>query len=102
MQENCKRIPSPRVPPRREASFRKAKDKNAWIRPQKKGTNRTVFLPGPDPAQTPLFFSICDREKQLPPPEAWRQADRQVEEERVGLGGGGGGWWLAGGMVHGV
>ena len=55
-----------------------------------------MFLPGPDHAADPLFFSVCDRKKQLHPPEA---GSRQA-------GGGRRVWWwcvVAGwlaGMVH--
>ena len=59
---------------------------------KKKGTIRTVFLPGPDPAQAPRIFAESDRKKQLPP--LWLGA--MVQEGRwrrglgwVGLGGGG-------------
>ena len=68
---------------------------------RKKGYNRTLFLPGPDPAQTPRIFSESDRKKQLPPPVAGsRQAGRQASGGGGVVVAGGVWWWLAG-VVHG-
>ena len=71
-----------------------------WFGPEKEGYNRTVFWPATFPAKLPLFFSICDGKKQLPPPCGRQQAGRWREEGVVVVAGGV--WWLAGGMVHGA
>ena len=59
-------------------------------------TNRVVFLPAPDPDQTPRIFTKSDGKKQLPPLWACSKAGRWG---RVGLGWVV--WWLVAGWLAG-
>ena len=107
---NGQRLSRSRVPPRRIASFHLAHRVLRWFWPEKKGYNRTVFLPDQDHAGDPRIFAESAGKKQLPP--LWQAAGRQVGEGVVVVVAGGVVWWwwlvvwlVAGwlaGMVHGA